>query len=160
MTRIRKPVDKLTPADLEQYPVWEFALDEEGEEGQDATTVRSVFSASPHWSRHTFVVAQFTLADGSRMVGHCTPATGEMGGLVFEEPVIVTEAGQVFFYYGILKPSAEELRRRYHILGKEAHEVFPITFKPLMGMAAGEAHETIEAFSYLAAIDGPVAFVK
>jgi len=28
--RIRKPVNELTPDDLERFPVWEYALDEEG----------------------------------------------------------------------------------------------------------------------------------
>ena len=46
MMRVRKPVDKLTPADLEQFPFWEFALDEEGIAGQDETTVRPVLGRS------------------------------------------------------------------------------------------------------------------
>jgi hypothetical protein len=31
---LRQTVDKLTAADFERSPVWEFALDEEGEEGR------------------------------------------------------------------------------------------------------------------------------
>lgn len=37
-----KPVDQLTPADLAKHPVWEYAHDEEGIEGQDETWVRPV----------------------------------------------------------------------------------------------------------------------
>ena len=40
LLRIRKQVYELTTEDLERHPVWEFALDEEGEEGQDEATVR------------------------------------------------------------------------------------------------------------------------
>lgn len=29
--KTRKPIDKLRPADLRAYPIWEFADDEEGE---------------------------------------------------------------------------------------------------------------------------------
>lgn len=37
---IRKQVTDLRPDDLAPYPIWEFALDEEGEEGQDEETVK------------------------------------------------------------------------------------------------------------------------
>ena len=40
--KIRKQVYQLTLDDLERTPVWEFALDEEVEEGQDEATVRPV----------------------------------------------------------------------------------------------------------------------
>src|SRR5262252_1978828 len=40
MKRVRKQVFDLTVEDLDRYPVWEFALDEEGDEGQDEATVR------------------------------------------------------------------------------------------------------------------------
>ncbi|WP_338438878.1 hypothetical protein [Synechococcus elongatus] len=37
---IRKQVYELTADDLDQHAVWEFALDEKGEERQDEATVR------------------------------------------------------------------------------------------------------------------------
>ncbi len=37
-----KSVDQLTPSDLAEHPVWEYANDEEGVEGQDETWVRPV----------------------------------------------------------------------------------------------------------------------
>ena len=36
----RKPVDKLTPTDFVAFPVWEYAIDEEGIAGRDETWVR------------------------------------------------------------------------------------------------------------------------
>lgn len=38
--RIRKQIYEITLEDLLQFPVWEFALDEEADEGQDESTVR------------------------------------------------------------------------------------------------------------------------
>ena len=38
--KISKQVYNLTADDFSAYPVWEFASDEEGEEGQDEATVR------------------------------------------------------------------------------------------------------------------------
>jgi hypothetical protein len=46
-SRVRKQVYDLTVADLEQHAVWEFALDEEGEEGQDEATIRPYESRGP-----------------------------------------------------------------------------------------------------------------
>ena len=40
IANIRKAVSELSTRDLEAHPVWEFALDEEGQEGKDETTVR------------------------------------------------------------------------------------------------------------------------
>jgi hypothetical protein len=39
--KIRKQVYELTTDDLELSPIWEFAADEEGEEGQDEATAPS-----------------------------------------------------------------------------------------------------------------------
>ena len=33
--KIRKQVYELTISDIEEFPVWEFASDEEGDDGQD-----------------------------------------------------------------------------------------------------------------------------
>jgi hypothetical protein len=40
--RTRMPIDHLTASDLLVDPIWEFAIDEEGIEGQDETWVRPV----------------------------------------------------------------------------------------------------------------------
>jgi hypothetical protein len=40
--KTRKPVNELTVEDLLAFPIWEFAADEEGAEGQDETWVRPV----------------------------------------------------------------------------------------------------------------------
>jgi hypothetical protein len=42
--KICKSVDQLQPEDIELYPIWEFALDEEGNDEQDETWVRPIFS--------------------------------------------------------------------------------------------------------------------
>src|ERR1700735_3746644 len=65
-TRIRRQVYELTLADLERFPVWEFALDEEGEEGQDEATVRPyAASGALDAAAGMFIVrAKLTLSDG------------------------------------------------------------------------------------------------
>jgi hypothetical protein len=60
----RKQVYALTIADFERFGVWEFALDEEGREGQDEATVRPrEFDDPLDPADGNFVVrARFTLA--------------------------------------------------------------------------------------------------
>ena len=72
---IRKQVYELTAGDLEQRPIWEFALDEEGEEGQDEATVRPWTGNQPlDPADGMFVVrAVFELADGTKLTGYLTP---------------------------------------------------------------------------------------
>ena len=74
--RIRRQVYDLTLHDLNEFPVLEFALDEECEEGQDEATVRPLIASEPlDPSDGMFVVrAVFTLADGSKMLGLLDPA--------------------------------------------------------------------------------------
>ncbi|MBK8091448.1 MAG: hypothetical protein IPK32_05500 [Verrucomicrobiaceae bacterium] len=40
--KTRKPVDELTPEDFDTFPIWEFAMGEEWEDGMDETWVRPV----------------------------------------------------------------------------------------------------------------------
>lgn len=49
-TATRKPIDQITVADLVDFPIWEFCLDEEGVEGMDETWVRPLAPAAvPRW---------------------------------------------------------------------------------------------------------------
>jgi len=54
----RKPINKVTREDFAIFPVWEWAIDEEGEEGQDESFVRPTTHTSiPNGSFIQFVVA-------------------------------------------------------------------------------------------------------
>ena len=75
MAVIRKQAYDLTAEDFEIYPVWEYALDEEGVEGQDESTMRPFEHSGPldTSKQQLFVKAHFTLADGTRFRGWLTP---------------------------------------------------------------------------------------
>ncbi len=145
--KIRKQVYELTPADLERFPIWEYALDEEGEEGQDEATVRP-FAADGELEAADgpfMVRAAFRLADGTAMSGYLTPSAHAQVDLGMIQPVIVTERGQVAFWCGVIKPDASHLAECYSILGKAANEIFPVSFasqidhakEPVVGMVPG-----------------------
>jgi hypothetical protein len=137
--RIRKQVYELTVEDLEAHGVWEYALDEEGEEGQDEATVRPY---EPNGlvdpADGMFVVrAHLVLADGSRLSGYLTPPPPGDSSLGSIQPQAVAATGHVPFWCGVITPDPTTIAAAYARLGKsQASEVFPITFAsdvPLVG---------------------------
>jgi hypothetical protein len=126
---IRKQIYDLTPGDLESYPVWEFALDEEGNEAQDEATVRPTeLPSNPIDFDGLVVRAQFHLADGTKMIGHMTVDLHSDGSANSMQPSIVTDKDQVMFCHGFFELPNEEVQRLYDQLGKTKTQVFPITF--------------------------------
>ena len=69
--RTRKPVDQLVIEDLRKYPVWEYAIDDEGADTeQDETWVQPVTNkAVPRGGYSQIVAANFTAANGSVFCG-------------------------------------------------------------------------------------------
>ena len=66
----RKPVDRLTVNDLSTFPVWEYALDEEGIEGRDETWVRPLNTqVVPSGQYSLQVAADFKAACGRTYSG-------------------------------------------------------------------------------------------
>ena len=65
----RKPIDQITVADLVDFPIWEFCLDEEGVEGMDETWVRPLAAAVPNGAYSLSVAAEFETASGLRVDG-------------------------------------------------------------------------------------------
>jgi hypothetical protein len=152
--RIRKQVDELNAGDFAAHPVWEFALDEEGEEGQDETTVRPFDSKGPlDPSEGMFVVAAaFILADGSSGVGFLTPQPREMQTPAYLQPVLLSPAGQVALWCGVLKPGEADLASAYARLNRSAASVFPVRFMSAVPLTTGSLEGTINGFGYLESV--------
>jgi hypothetical protein len=149
--KVRRQVYDLSPEDLAQASIWEFALGEEGDEDQDEATVKPVaLRGSLDPSDGMFIVhAQFTLADGSSMSGYLTPSVQGERGLDTQQPAIVLSSGQVSFWCGVIPPSATELGRCYGLLGKSANEVFPISFQSTVPLVGGAIAGTVPGFIVL-----------
>lgn len=135
--KIRKQVYELISKDLDEHPAWEFALDEEGEEGQDEATVRPISQDHPvdPAKGMCIIKAEFVLNDGTILTGFITPSVANMPSMFgFEgddgssqtQPSIVTEKGHVMFWYGLLKPGVEGIARSY----KFSEERPPRRFSP------------------------------
>jgi hypothetical protein len=151
-SRIRKSIPDLSVADFVQFPVWEFALDEEGDVGQDETTVRPWLQLQPiDPTDGMFVVrAEFVLADGTVMPGYLTPPVqgGDTVGTL--QPVITSPLGQVWFWCGSIVPQSDYLELAYNRLGKPGpRSVFPIRFRSAVDLVGGPVSGELPGFIVL-----------
>jgi hypothetical protein len=147
--RIRKPAYELTVQDLETYPVWEFAMDEEGEEGQDESTVRPCVVSGPidPDDGQYLVRANFKLANGARMKGWISTPYDREFDLGDVQPVVVTPAGQVSFWCSVIERKASDIAADYKCLGAAtAHEVFPMQFESDVELVGGPISGEIPGF--------------
>jgi len=150
--RVRKSIPDLSEADFAEFPVWEFALDEEGEEGQDETTVRPWLQPQPiDPSDGMFVVrAEFVLADGTPMPGYLTPPVQGDDTLGTLQPVITTPLGQVWFWCGLIAPQPDYFELAYNRLGKPGPtRVFPIRFRSAVDLVGGPVSGELPGFIVL-----------
>jgi hypothetical protein len=65
----------------ERYPNWEYALDEEGEPGQDETTIRPSEEQSHVSGNIAFTVGAAVKADGSRLPALLEMIAGKLSGV-------------------------------------------------------------------------------
>jgi hypothetical protein len=146
--KVRKQVYDLTEDDLTEFPVWELALDEEDEDGQDEATVRPSQAPLPlDASEGRYLVrAKFSLADGTRHIGYLTPghASDDLGSV---QPLLITPQGQVNFWMGAVHGDTAPL---YQKLGRTAAQTFPITFKSDVPLLDGVIFGSIPGFLRLA----------
>ena len=151
-SRIRRQVYDLGVDDLDRHPVWEFALDEEGEEGQDEATVRPYeVSGAVDPSAGMFIVrAWLSLADGTLIRGYLTPPVQGDSTLGTLQPAAVLEAGQVTFWCGMLEPEPAYIAASYARLGKSsAAQVFPINFESDVELVGGSVKGEVPGFVVL-----------
>jgi len=148
--RIRKQVYHLTLDDLERTPAWEFALDEEVEEGQDEATVRPFEGPFPLDPADGMLVvrAKFRLADGTRFTGYLQPPAQGDVSLSIIQPTIVAPNGQVGFWFGAFPPKRDVLTASYGKLGKTPAEVFPVAYESDVPLVAGVVRGALDGFAH------------
>jgi hypothetical protein len=149
--RARRQVYELNLHDLNTFPVWEFRLDAEGEEGRDESTVRPYAASGPLDSTdRMFVVrAAFTLADGSKMRGYLTPPGRGDDSIGTLQPIIITDRGQVRLWCGTAAPSPKRLAHSYELLRKSAKQVFPVQFESEVELVGGVVRGSVPGFVVL-----------
>ena len=127
----RKPVDSLDEIDLLMFPVWEFAIDEEGDdqrEDQDETWVRPVDAkVSPQGEYSLIVAAKFLTSSGPQFPGLMIVSTTEgvefLGGAILQKNEYIIVSTPVFWN------ANEDNEKLVAALGMSKSEVFPLSFK-------------------------------
>jgi hypothetical protein len=126
----------LTIEDLRTFSIWEFAIDEEGVEGQDETWVRPVGRKQiPMGAYSQLVAADFTTAGGQPLQGFMVISTDD--GLEITPGAVLGQG----FYHGLPSMSEERAREEGHslellsrkqvveALGGSAASLFPMIYK-------------------------------
>jgi hypothetical protein len=134
--RTRKPIAGLTVADLDAYPVWEAAPEEEGAAGDhDASRVRPVDTELvPPGVCGLAVAADFTSADGTPYVGIVGVSTDD--GVDIDGASLLPDGGFVAVAHG-MEPQARDQEMAERALGKLGEQIYPLQFT-LRVCVAGE----------------------
>ncbi len=140
-TETRKPIDQITVADLVDFPIWEFCLDEEGVEGMDETWVRPLAAAAvPNGAYSLSVAAEFETASGFRVNGLIGVTTAE-GEVEIEYPVLLFDGKYLFVpsQHEMQFTAADEKLRRAVVDALGPSPVFPLRYRlgvPIEGEAS------------------------
>jgi hypothetical protein len=138
----RKPIDQITVADLVDFPIWEFCLDEEGVEGMDETWVRPLAAAAvPNGAYSLSVAAEFETASGLRVNGLIGVTTAE-GEVEIAYPVLLFNGKYLFVpsqHDMQIGPDDEKLRRAVvDVLGPSP--VFPLRYRLSVSIEGEASH--------------------
>jgi hypothetical protein len=149
---VRKQVTDLTLDDLRETPVWQFALDEEGEPGQDEETLKpcsGVEEVDPKDGIYV-VATSFQAADGTRFSGFASPVAADEDHS--EQPTIITDSGFVNFWRGMAFDEHkldEAIAAGYEALKTSAAELFPLRWEMDVRVKDGPSKGELRGFGYL-----------
>jgi hypothetical protein len=139
----RKPIDELREEDLEAFPIWEFALDEENTEEQDETWVKPVDSqVIPKNSYSLSVAARFKLASGKTLLGLVEVTTDH--AIELGHAALLPTNNYIFIPSNTYWNAAVEYEKVAALLELKIEDVFPLYFE-LLALIEGETtHRTGE----------------
>ena len=125
--KTRLPVSKLRKAHFEAFPIWEYADDEEGDDGMDETWVRPVNNTVVPRRSYCHVAADFSTPGGKTFFGFVTVSTLEgkpevcQGVILYNRKYLFIANPEAFGF----KDSRRELLAGLELTVKKA---FPMTF--------------------------------
>lgn len=140
--KTRKPIDHLTTSDFLAFPVWEYALDEEGEEGRDETWVRPLNTQTVPLGQYSLqVAADFRAASGQSYSGFVDVTTAEdkidiVGGVLLHRSQYLFIHTPPMFDFAAAR--AELLSR----LEMSDADLFPMTYTLRVLIDGEQVHRT------------------
>ncbi len=132
-----KSLRAVTVDDLTSVPVWRYSGPDDST-GMASPTDRLSLSES---ERETFIaLTEFFLSNGMRHLGFSSPV--DDSGLDYVQPVIVTPAGHVRFWFED-PPSEAKLAEQWQKLGVGPEELFPVRYRCLVPVDGRKIEGTI-----------------
>ena len=138
----RKPIDQITVADLVDFPIWEFCLDEEGVEGMDETWVRPLAAAAvPNGAYSLSVAAEFKTASGLRVDGLVGVTTAE-GEVEIAYPVLLFDGKYLFVpsQHDMQIEADDEKLRQAVVDALGPSPVFPLRYRLSVSIEGEASH--------------------
>ena len=136
----RKPIDQITAADLADFPIWEFCLDEEGTEGMDETWVRPLAAAEvPNEAYSLSVAAEFETASGLRVNGLIGVTTAE-GEVEISQAALLFGGKYLFVPDKDMRIDADEKLRRAVVDALGPSPVFPLRYRLSVSIEGEASH--------------------
>ena len=83
------------------------------------------------------------------MSGYLTPPVQGEAGLSTFQPIIITPAGQVVFWCGMIAPDVAAIAESYLRLGRDASKVFPLRFESAVPLKCGTIKGQVPGFLVL-----------
>jgi hypothetical protein len=153
--RIRKDAGELRLADYETFPVWEFALDEEGVEGQTECTVRPVSPIVWPEAFDRIIAATMTSPQGDCY--HGALAANSFAIKDADTParlnvwILQTDGSQLDFSLGAEQHMSDDKARTkiaatYAALGTNASRLFPLSVRPHVPIPGLPKHWQLPGF--------------
>lgn len=123
----RKPINELNPEDLEAFPIWEFAIDEEENEEQDETWVRPVPGNVIDSDEYSLsVAANFITASGKAISGAVDVTTADE--FEFGHAFLLYDGSYIFVPSEKFSDANQERNAVALALGLPVEKVFPLKF--------------------------------
>jgi len=148
---IRKKETDLNVDDLIDFPVWEFAY----REGGDEMKMKPVIDPPPYdvSQNRILVRATFTLSNGDEKYGFMKPINVKETFMSSLSPidlnlVMFTNYGAVYFWFGAYEPEREKLDTFYKWINLQPSDIFPIKVKSDVEIINGIDEGLIDGFLY------------
>ena len=146
--KIRIQFDQFQIIHFDIAPIWEFASDEEGEDGQDETTLRPIFGskvADPADGLY-IVKTEFQTSSGKKYFGVCSPALEFKLGEI--QPYMYADNDLIPFWYGMLEPDKAAIDSIYKQLGETKDTFFPIKFEAMTETKGAKLSGQLDGFMW------------
>ena len=142
---------KISYFDITQ--IWEFAIDEEGDDDQDETTLKprtDLTVADP--SQGLFMIqCKFATPTGKTFHGICHPTFENSISSI--QPYIFTDKGLVMFWCGAIKPTQNRKDSYYNLLNESSDSLFPLKFESTTPTVGANMSGLIEGFMWFTFAD-------